>query len=151
MLLIAVLGLAGSLWAADPIIGTWKLNISKSKFSPIVLAMKNQPSPKEETEVYREVDTDLIEFSDGTPTSDKWTWSRQGGVAKRQPPLSKERSYVETLIEPGHWYVTVMENGKQIGTIHKTISKDRKTMRQTLKGVDPNGKPFEQIQVFDRQ
>ena len=69
MLLLAILGLTGSLWAADPIIGTWKLNISKSKFSPIVLAMKNQPSPKEETEVYREVDTDWIEFSDGTLTS----------------------------------------------------------------------------------
>jgi hypothetical protein len=32
MLLLAVFGLAGSLWAADPIIGTWKLNIAKSKF-----------------------------------------------------------------------------------------------------------------------
>jgi hypothetical protein len=25
MLLLVVLGLAGSLWAADPLIGTWKL------------------------------------------------------------------------------------------------------------------------------
>ena len=34
-LVFAVLGLAGSLWAADPIIGTWKLNIGKSKSSQL--------------------------------------------------------------------------------------------------------------------
>jgi hypothetical protein len=102
-------------------------------------------------EVYREVDTDLMEFSDGSPTSDKWTWPRQGGTARRQPQLSEGMFYVETLIEPGHWYVTVMQNGKQIGIIHKTISNDGKTMRQTLKGVDPQGKPFEQLQVFHKQ
>ena len=31
LLLLAVLGLVGSLWAADPFVGTWKLNIAKSK------------------------------------------------------------------------------------------------------------------------
>ena len=34
LLLLAVLGLMSSLWAADPIIGTWKLNIAKSKLPP---------------------------------------------------------------------------------------------------------------------
>ena len=28
---VGCLGLAGSLWAADPFIGTWKLNVAKSK------------------------------------------------------------------------------------------------------------------------
>ena len=36
LLLLAVVGLAGSLLAADPIIGTWKLNISKSKFAALM-------------------------------------------------------------------------------------------------------------------
>ena len=34
MLLPAVLGLACALWAADPFIGTWKLNVAKSKYNP---------------------------------------------------------------------------------------------------------------------
>jgi hypothetical protein len=151
MLLLAVFALVGTLWAADPIIGTWKLNIAKSKFSPILQAMMKQPSPIEKTEVYREVNTDLIELSDGSPTSDRWTWPHQGGIINRQPPLSEEMSYVETLIELGHWYVTVLQNGKQVILIHKTFSKDGRTMRQTLTGTDPQGKPFEQILVFDRQ
>ena len=40
-----ILGTAALAWAADPVEGTWKLNVSKSKFSP-------GPAPKESTRVY---------------------------------------------------------------------------------------------------
>ena len=30
MILLAVFGLVGLLWGADPLVGTWKLNIAKS-------------------------------------------------------------------------------------------------------------------------
>jgi hypothetical protein len=150
MLFLAVFSLAGSLWAADPIIGTWKLNIVKSTFSPVALALQGQKSPKETTEVYRE-EGDLIEMSDGLPNSDKWTWSRQGGVVTRKPPVGQGIVYVETLITPGHWIATILIDGKQAAIYHKVIDKDGKTMRQTFKGVDPDGKPFEQIQVYDKQ
>ena len=39
----AVFALAQSLLAADPIIGTWKLNIGKSTFSPVALALHRVP------------------------------------------------------------------------------------------------------------
>ena len=41
-------------------------------------------------------------------------------------------------------------NGKQIGTRHKKISKVRKIMRHTLRGLDDEGKPFEELLVFDK-
>jgi len=31
--LLAVFGLAGALWAADPFVGTWKVDVAKSKTS----------------------------------------------------------------------------------------------------------------------
>jgi hypothetical protein len=43
---------------------------------------------------------------------------------------------VEILLKPGEWYVTFLMNGKQMTTMHKTISADRKTMRQTVRGLD---------------
>ena len=52
MLFLIVFALAGSLWAADPIIGTWKLNISKSKFRS-----GQQVTAKARTDVYREIDS----------------------------------------------------------------------------------------------
>jgi hypothetical protein len=44
-----------------------------------------------------------------------------------------------------------MQNGKQTLTIHKIISEDGKTMRQTVTSVDSKGKPFEELRVFERQ
>jgi len=153
MLLLAVIGLGGSLLAADPVIGTWKLNIPGSKISP------SGTAPKELTEVYKEADGDQIEFTrtgiqtDGASLSSKWTWPRHGGMVKRHlpAPLPREMSYVETLIEAGDWYVTVLQDGRQIAVIHKTFSKDGNTMIQTFWNVDENGKTTEQLLVFDKQ
>jgi hypothetical protein len=44
-----------------------------------------------------------------------------------------------------------MVEGKQIATMHKVVSKDGKTLRITIKGIDPQGKPFEELRVYDRQ
>ena len=44
-LLIIILSLPNTLWAADPIIGTWRLNIEKSKL---------QTTPKEQTDAARD-------------------------------------------------------------------------------------------------
>ncbi len=144
MMLLAILGLTGPLWAADPIIGTWKLNVAKSTIPP------SESSPKGQTEIYREMDGDQIEFSvtitqkDGSVVSGKLTWPKQGGTVKAPAgQLPKGRSYVEILVAPGEWYVAVLDNGKQTAFIHKTISKDRKTMTQTFGD--------ESVWVFDRQ
>jgi hypothetical protein len=68
LLLFAVLGLAGSLWAADPRVGIWKLNAAKSKFPADA-----QTIPKDATIVIRELDAEQLEFAlagtrrDGSP------------------------------------------------------------------------------------
>ena len=152
MLLLAVFGLAGPLWAADPIIGAWKLNVVKSNAQALV---------KERTEVYREIEGDRIELKaseirpDGSssqpPSGEGLTWPRQGGLTSRNHPMmTEEEIWVQTLIAPGHWCVTFLEKGKQVGLIHKIISKDLKTMNQLHRGID-QGKPYEAMWVFDKQ
>ena len=149
MLFFAVFGLAGSLFGADPIIGTWKLNDAQSKFSEI------DPTLKEYIEVYRELNSGLIEYTQiyvdtkGSSESIKFTWPRQGGIVKA--PENYTTSYVVTLIAPGDWYLTVLLDGKQIGQRHKVISKDGKTMRQTFKGMDLKGKPYDGLHVLEKQ
>jgi len=54
MLFLAMFTLTGFLWAADPIIGAWKLNKAASRTDTTV---------KEVTEVYRELDSGLIELT----------------------------------------------------------------------------------------
>jgi len=157
MFFLAVLGFGSALWAADPHIGTWKLNAAKSKYSPVYLAMTKEAAPKEITMVIRE-NGDHFEVAstgtrtDGSKMSDKHSMPTQGGVASFDPPgLPKEMSIIFTTISPNEWYITVLNNGKQLGVVHHLISKDGKVLTDTLKGVDPQGKSFEQIAVYDKQ
>jgi hypothetical protein len=144
LLLFAVLGLAGPLWAADPIIGTWKLNIAKSKFSPVLLALQKQEAPKERTEVYRELDNGQIEFG----INRSYTWPRQGGAAK--VPKDYPYAVIEMLIAPGEWYAIFLKDGIQARVIHKIVSKDGNTMTQTT-NVVLFGQTIEEITVYDKQ
>jgi hypothetical protein len=142
---------------ADPIIGTWKLNVAQSKFSPVFLAMLKRAAPKESTEVYKEIEGDQIEFTgtairtDGSSSSWKLVWPRQGGTVKVLEGGIPGLSYVQTLIEPGHWYVTALMNGIQMGVRSKSFSQDGKVMNQMVKGFDLEGNLIEQIEVFDKQ
>ena len=156
MVVLAVLSFAGSLWAADPIIGTWKLNWEKSKISPNGPAIQKEQIPKEMTETYRELSNGRIELTvkdtaiDGSSEMSVFTYPIQGGIVEVQNG-DTSRSYVQTRIAQDEWYVTILEDGKQIRTRHKKISKDGKIMRQTYRGMYYEGKPFELLQVFDKQ
>jgi hypothetical protein len=153
MLLLAFFGLAGSLWAADPIIGSWKLIVAKSKIQP------SETAPKEATDAYKEIEGDQIEFTrtgtqvDGAPIFSKWRWPCIGGTAERvsPEPLPEEMSYIELLVDPGYWYVTILQNGKQNSLMQKTISKDGKTMRIRIQSRDAQGKLVEELHVFEKQ
>src|SRR5579862_2075608 len=120
------LTVAGPASAADPIIGTWKLNIAKSKFSPAMQAITKRPPPKEYTEVYREIEGDQIEYTmneilqDGSSRSGHLIWPRQGGTVNVLQGGVEGLTYVETLVGPGDWYVTALRKGEQFGIRHKT-------------------------------
>jgi hypothetical protein len=151
MLLPAVLGLAGALWAADPRVGTWKLNIAQSKIPP-----GSEAAPKEETATIRELG-DQYEITikgtrtDGASISLKVTQPQTGGAMKRQPALPEGESGVSTEINPGEWYATFLQNGKQVEMIHTVVGKDGKTMRLMIRGTDARGKSYEGMELFDRQ
>jgi hypothetical protein len=153
MLLLAVLGLAGSLLAAhDPHLGTWKLNIAQSNFSA------GRPAPKEETLVFRAAG-DQIELvftgtdANGSPISAKATYPREGGVVKWvvAPPGPADTTVIVTVITPYELYETFLKDGKQQQVNHIVISKDGRTTHETLKGKDSQGRPFEVLLVFDKQ
>jgi hypothetical protein len=153
ILLIAIFSLFGTLWAADPIIGTWKFNLDKSKL-PEGRGILSSP-PKEMTDVYREIGSGLIEltskrvFMDGTSDFDIMTYPAQGGALKSQV-MPQEISLFEILLSPGEWCGVYIEDGKQTVSRHKVISEDGKTMRQTIKSADAKG-PFEVIEIFEKQ
>ena len=147
---------ATSTKAVDPIIGSWKLNISSSKISPVLRQMFKVAPPKQQTEVYRVTSDRQIELTgaftgtDGSSLSSKVVFPAEGGIAQQTNSQPGE-SAVETRVSPREWYVTFMKDGKQTLTMHKVISTDGQTMRQTVAGVDSQGKAFEEVRVYERQ
>ncbi len=106
MRFLIAFGLTASLWAADPSVGTWKLNIAKSKLAP-----STEAPVKEQTAVIREVgDQWEIVFSgkrtDDTSFSTQATRPKPGGVVKfltGESEAANEQSF-DTVVEPGDWY-----------------------------------------------
>ncbi len=126
-------------------IGTWKLNLDKSKFVG--------PAPPDWTDVYREIEGDRYEVTteiilpDGSNINEVIVWPQQGGVATFLQGGAEGVTEVETMISPNEWIVTRLVDKKQIGLIKLIVSQNGKTMRYTLRipGV------IEGEAVFDKQ
>ena len=156
--LFVVISLNGSLWAADPIIGTWVLNSAKtSDYEKSLNLTPPDPSTfqwSSRTEVYKELESGLIELTltiistNGSTEISVVTWPAQGGIAEQES--SGEILIVETLVAPGEWYVTSLQAGRQIQLIHKVVGEDGKMMRQTIEGIGEWGS-YKGGMVFDRK
>jgi len=149
-LLLAILFLPSNLWAADPIIGTWKLNFEKSR------GTEGMESPaKEITYVYRETDSGLIEvdqkriFMDNTSDSVLDIFPAQGGAFLTQG--IEGMFLIEVYLNPGEWCGVYIQDGKQVVTRHKIVSEDGKSLTQTIRAIDDGDGPVEIIEVFERQ
>ncbi len=151
LLLVAVLGLVGTLWAADPYEGTWKLNLEKSKPAP-----GQQMNIKELAVIGRSIGTDLETTfkgigADGKPFSMKFISPQQGGILQTGQPSTEGNLIVITVIGPLEMYGTSIEKGKQVEVTHTIVSKDGKTMNRTVKTMNAQGKLVESLQVFEKQ
>lgn len=154
LLVLAFCGFTASLWAADAFVGSWKFDIAKSKLQPNAKGA----AVKEAILVIAEIGTADREsyltttYTDGSSTLAKWTVPRQGGIVKHQQGGPATGSiYIVTRIAGDEDYWTFVENGKQVGVGHYTVSKDGKIFHGTFKGTDAQGKPYEEVEVGHRQ
>jgi hypothetical protein len=142
-------GLLTSVSGASPSVGTWKLNLAKSKFPP--------PHPLEETAVVAEQGADLSVTltgtqADGKPFSVKYTYPKKGGpvvYSEGGPP--NDISSVSKRIDDRTWEVTETRDGKVVQTSRNVVSADGKTTTLTQKGTNRQGQPVERVVVYERQ
>ena len=148
--LFAMLAFASTLFAADPFVGTWKLDPSKSKHSG------NAPNAKEATLVIEEQSdnyhvTVTGTNSDGSPLSVKYTVPMKGGTGQVEAGGDVFDAVSSKRIKSNQRENTYMKGGKNAGTRRSVVSKDGKTLTNTFKGTDPQGNPVTSTQVFDKQ
>ena len=139
---------AATIYAADPFVGTWKLNATKSKDANL---------PKELIAIATEKG-DQIELTvkgteaSGTAISERSTVAVKGGVVKYLeggPPAGMTATL--KVVDAMTREQTMTLDGKVVGTSRLVLSKDGKTITQTGDFVDPQGKPAKFVRVYEKQ
>jgi hypothetical protein len=133
--------------AANPHMGTWKLNEAKSKFRPG--ATKNNTVVYEDAGDSVKVTVDGVD-GDGNPIHSEWTGKFDG---KFYPvtgdPTSDMRSYRKIN---NHTLALTNKKGSKVTLTGRIIvSANGRTRTVTTTGTDSKGKRFSNRAVYDKQ
>jgi hypothetical protein len=143
---------AGPLSAqTNPFLGTWKLNVEKSKFEP-------GPAPKSLTRtVVAEGEGAKYSFegvrADGTAFSYSFTVSYDG----KDSPItgtgapSDANSIAIKRVGSNKAEATLKKDGKEVGKSVAEVSKDGTVSTVKSKGKTPDGKDYSTDSVYDKQ
>lgn len=147
---VSVLAFSASLRAADdPVIGTWKLNLAKSKYT-------GMSAPKSQVYKYEPNGPDGVKFINDTVNADGAKIHAEYAVKfdGKEGPVKGDPTRDMTTnkrVDANTTSGTNSLKGKPVGTFTRVVSKDGKTLTVTAKGIQADGKVGEQVAVYDRQ
>jgi hypothetical protein len=142
-----VLGLAVIAFAADPFVGTWKMNPAKSKTSfPLPKSITNTCTAQGNAQI---IVIDSV-YADGTITHRSWTSTFDG---KDHPVIGDPNTDMssETRVNPNTIEYVNKKNGKEVARGRVVVSKDGKTFTDTGGGKDEKGQTFTWSIVMEKQ
>jgi hypothetical protein len=138
---------AAACFAANPQMGTWKLNEAKSKL-PAGMG-KNNTVVYSEAKDKLKVTVDGVD-KDGKPTHGVWVGQADGKTYKMKGNLPWDAAAYKVVND--HTYgITTMKGGKVRTTGTSTVSADGKTRTVATEGTDADGKKFKSKAVFDKK
>jgi len=153
-----ILGVAAVVFAAsmssvsaqskDPGIGTFKLNLEKSKYSPgpapKSLTVKLEPSGKGVRVTTEGLTADGKPFAtEFTANYDGKDYPVKGSPAVDTVALTRIDALTNTRADK--------KGGKVVATHKRVVAKDGKTWTVEIKGTNAKGEPFNNFLFFDRQ
>jgi hypothetical protein len=132
----------------DPLVGTWVLNVAKSKYTP-------GPPPKEQTTIFEAAGQGLKVTTKGTdsagkPTMTTYTANYDG---KDYPVTGNPDWDMVSLkrINANTVEFTRKRAGKVVQTATSVVSKDGKTRTITSTGVNAQGQKIHNVGVYDKK
>ena len=138
-------------FGADNSIGTWKVNVAESKYTPAPFPVKTLTSVREAVPGGVKV-TNTGERADGTAINASYTAKYDGsaaavtGTGSPYDSIAIKQVNANTLT-----YQAKQTNGKYLASGRTVISSDGKTMTTRAKGVDANGAPMTLTLVYEKQ
>ncbi|MDB6082217.1 MAG: hypothetical protein JWN43_98 [Gammaproteobacteria bacterium] len=145
---LAIVGLTAAADAPDPVVGTWTLDVAKSKFTP-GRELKSQTRTYTESAKGVSVTVNGV-GPGGTTLSQQSTFKYDG----KSYPMSGAADYDALSLQRVNYNTvksTLLKAGKPVGTSIRSISMHGKVMTLSTKLNDVNGKRNEMIAVYDKQ
>jgi len=132
---------------SDPFVGTWKLDVAKSKFDP-------GPAPQSQTRTWDasgKVSVEGINAA-GKPMSYGYPIMKDG---KDYPPMGAIPNKADTIstkkIDSNTIEANFMRGGKHAESTKFEVSKDGKMLTINAKGTNPDGSAFNNVTVWEKQ
>ena len=133
-------------FAANPHVGTWKLNEAKSKLLPGM--GKNITVAYAEMKDKIKVTVDGVD-KDGKPTHSVWIGMADGKAYPVKGNLPYD-SVAYKVANDRTYDLTAMKDGKVLWSGPSTVSADGKSRTVTINATDANGKKFKGKAVYDK-
>jgi hypothetical protein len=142
--LIVIAGLAQS----PPLgLGTWKMNVAQSKFSP-------GPAPKSSTVTFKATGPGVSAVIDGVgPDGTKVHWEYTANFDGKPYPVKGNPDgdmVVATRVNPTTIETAYTLKGKPTLVVRRTVSPDGKTLTVTQTGTNGQGQKTNNVLVFDQ-
>ena len=154
---IIVLAILALIVAANPVaqaqtdarIGTWKMNVAKSKYDP-------GPAPKSETRIYKPYGNGGVSVvmeqvgADGKPSTRSYSMNFDGKdypyTGNPDADMISGKRVDALTVE-----TTNKIAGKVVTTARGVVSKDGKTLTVTTTGTNAKGQKMNNVVVLDKQ
>ena len=133
----------------DNSLGTWKLNVERSKYTPAPFPFKSQSTIRSASDGGVKVTSTGVQ-ADGKPSNSSYTAKYDG----LDCPVTGAPFDIIAMkqVDANTLTVTARQaSGKFRATGRTVISKDGKTMTTTVSGTDADGKALNATLVYDKQ
>ncbi len=147
-LFLVLIGAAEAVWAANPVLGTWKLDVAKSTYRP-------GSAPASETRVYEAAPegvkvTIITTDANGKSATIEHPANFDG---KDYPLTGSARADAISLkkIDDYRSEAILKHASTIIGTAKRVVSKDGKTMTVSYQGLDGKGQRVDNVAVYVKQ
>lgn len=134
----------------DAFVGTWKLNVAKSRFA------KGHEIKELSLVIARDAENVTVTVNGidgaGKTISIKYSVPDAGGTLNYTEGAPPEGTTVVSKRIDDHTVdQTSTVNGKEVASVHSVLSATGRTLTQTRTDLDENGKYSKSVVVYDRQ
>src|SRR6202011_4389463 len=147
LIMLAAVLFASPAFAADPVVGTWKLDVAKSKFS-------SGSELTAATRVYSDANglytlDQKVTGADGKAKS--YQVHYRDGKEEKQAAGGPVDTTLAKKIDANTWDFDLKKDGKVVGHVHRVVSADGKTLTVHNTGMQLSGARGDETLVFDIQ